>query len=127
MASFERLTLLSSRGGLEFVIFRLQRSFQTVRCRIVSQLLYRIVAKVSTQVIKSNNTKNNRRNEYVFSHGHYWKSWGRYGAASAEARRTGASTCAQSRESGEVGRPRRGVGGWRLERRDSHSGGPQRC
>ena len=30
-------------------------------------------------------------------------------------------------ESGEVGRPRRGVGGWRLERCDSHSGGAQRC
>ncbi|MBV9759617.1 MAG: NmrA family NAD(P)-binding protein [Acidobacteriaceae bacterium] len=24
-------------------------------------------------------------------------------------------------------RPRRGVGGWRLERCDSHSGGAQRC
>ena len=48
-------------------------------------------------------------------------------AASAEARQTGASTCAQSRESGEVGRPGRGVGRWRLERCDSHSGGAQRC
>src|ERR1700733_10886008 len=65
-------------------------------------------------------------NEYVFSHGHYWKSWGRHRAASAEARQTGASTCAQSRESGEVGRPRRGVGGWRLEQCDSHRGGAQR-
>jgi hypothetical protein len=25
-------------------------------------------------------------NEHVFSHGHYWKSWGRHRAASAEAR-----------------------------------------
>jgi putative NADH-flavin reductase len=46
---------------------------------------------------------------------------------SAGARQTGASTCAQSRESGEVGRPGRGVGGWRLERCGSHSGGAQRC
>src|SRR3982074_3120556 len=50
--------------------------------------------------------------EHVFSHGHYRKCWGRHRAASAEARQTGASTCAQSRESGEVGRPRRGVGDW---------------
>ena len=46
--------------------------------------------------------------------------------ASAEAGQTGASPCAQSRESGEVGRPGRGVGGWRLERCDSHCGGAQR-
>src|SRR6185437_5776069 len=65
-------------------------------------------------------------NEHVFSHGHHWKSWRRHRAASAEAGETGASTGAQSRGSGEVGRARCGVGGWRLERCDIHRGSARR-
>jgi hypothetical protein len=47
-------------------------------------------------VLKENTNKNNRRNKYVFSHGHYWKSWGRNRPSPAEAKQTGTSTGAQS-------------------------------